>query len=237
MENTALDTNDMQSAQTQSQMPTETQKMLSQDEVNRIVSREKARAADAARREAEERYQREIEAANQKMQERRDEGVSRNVDADALYQQFREKMNQEQAMQRQQEIVNAAASSYLDKINAARQNYDDFDDTIKSFDPAQFPQIVFLLADIPNGGDVLYELQKNPEKLGIVDNLALKSPDHAKAVLSKISASIQQNKDALQNSAYQNVSSPLDRLSQTRVAGDNGQRTISDLRKMPWARG
>jgi len=69
-------------------------KLLTQEQVNKIVAHEKSRAAESARREAEERYQREIEALNAKQMQRNAE-VPRDVDADAIYQQIQERFNKE----------------------------------------------------------------------------------------------------------------------------------------------
>lgn len=219
--------------QQQAHAPVEQQKMVSQDDVNRIVAREKAAAAEKARREAELAYQQKLEEINAK----RSAGASREGDADTLYQDVKERLAADKEYERKYQEANAIASKYAEKINSARSKYDDFDETISTFNPGVYTNVACLLADMPNGGDVLYELQKNPEKLANVDYLSNRDPVHAKAVLNKLAMSIQQNQDAVSNSQYNSISSPLDRLSNSRVAGDNGKKTISDLRKMPWARG
>lgn len=226
--------------QQQAPISHEQQKMVPQDDVNRIVAREKAAALEKGRREAELAYQQKLEAINTQ----RNAGASREVDADALYQQVKSKLEADreaEKAEREHELryqqANHIASKYAEKINLARSKYDDFDQTISTFDPGVYTNVACLLADMPNGGDVLYELQKNPEKLANVDYLSNRNPEHAKVVLNKLAMSIQQNQEAMSNSPYDSISKPLDRLSNSRVAGDNGKKTLSDLRKMPWARG
>jgi|WetSurMetagenome_2_1015567.scaffolds.fasta_scaffold24785_5 hypothetical protein len=217
----------------------EQQKMLPQEEVNRIVAREKARAAESARREVEERYQRDLEALNaQRMaQEQRNAEVSREVDANTIYQQVQERFNREMQERQLRTQMENVANSYLQKVEEAKKNYDDFDEVTKTFDPTKFPQLTYMLSGIQNAGDVLYELQKNPEKLGTIDHLASKSPDHAQILLLKLSQSIANNRQAQADAQTQQVSEPLDRLQPSRVSGSNGKMTISDLRNQPWLRG
>ena len=80
---------DVQAAQEVQTASPEAPKMLAQDEVNKIVAREKSRAADSARREAEQQYQQQLEALRSQQQQHnaqipRDAGeVSRHL-ADAL---------------------------------------------------------------------------------------------------------------------------------------------------------
>jgi len=229
----------MSSASASAPAAIEQQKMLPQEEVNRIVAREKARAAESARREVEERYQRDLEALNaQRMaQEQRNAEVSREVDANTIYQQVQERFNREMQERQLRTQMENVANSYLQKVEEAKKNYDDFDEVTKTFDPTKFPQLTYMLSGIQNAGDVLYELQKNPEKLGTIDHLASKSPDHAQILLLKLSQSIANNRQAQADAQTQQVSEPLDRLQPSRVSGSNGKMTISDLRNQPWLRG
>lgn len=206
--------------------------MLSQEQVNRIVAREKQKAAEAARREAEEKYNQMQSYGN------RDSEVAN------IYQQVQERFNQEQNRLRQEfedkqmkEHMNQVANNYLTKVEAAKGAYEDFDDVIKDFDPAEFPKLVYLLAGMDNAGHVLYDLSKNPFKLGAINNLAETSPKRAQKELLKLSQSIQANQQAQADSQAQTTADPLDRLQPSRVAGSNGKQTISDLRNQSWLRG
>jgi len=215
------------------------QKMLSQDEVNKIVAREKSRAAESARREAEERHQREMEALNaQRMQqEQRNAEVPRDVDANAIYQQVQERFNKEMQERQMRDQMTNVANSYLQKVEEAKKSYDDYDEITKDFDPTAFPQLTYLLSGIPEAGHALYDLSKNPLKLAALDRLAEKNPRQAQSELLKLANSISANRQAQADAQTQNVSEPLDRLNSSRVSGSNGKMGIRDLRNQPWLRG
>jgi hypothetical protein len=212
---------------------------LSQEQVNRIVAREKSRAAEAARREAESKYQQELEKLQQirQSQAERNDNVSRDVDADAIYQQVQERFNakmQEEQMRKQMEEV---ASNYLRRVEDGKKAYADFEEVTKEFDPTAFPQLTFLLSGIENAGDVLYDISKNPMKLAALDRIAEKNPRLAQNELQKLAKSIAENKQAQMDAQYQQAPDPLDRLSPTRISGDRKINTISDLRNQDWLRG
>lgn len=211
-------------------------KSFSQEEVNRIAAQRAARAAETARREAEQRYQQELEALNAK-REQHVAQVSREVDADALYQQVQERFNREMQERQLKDQMTQVANNYLSKVAQAKNNYEDFDEVTKDFDPTAFPQLTFLLSGIENAGDVLYDLSKNPMKLAGIDRLAERNPKLAQAELLKLARSINENRQALAEAQTQNVLEPLDRLNPSRVAGSNGKMSIRDLRSQPWLRG
>ena len=218
-------------------LPTENvqQNMLTQEQVNKIVAREKSKAAESGRREAEEKYQRDLESLN--AQRQRNADVPRDVDANAIYQQVQERFNKEMEERKLKDQMTQVANNYLSNVAQGKKNYDDFDDVTKDFDPTAFPQLTFLLSGIANAGDVLYDLSKNPLKLAGIDRLAEKNPNLAQSELRKLSKSISDNQLAQQEAQGQNVSEPLDRLQPSRVSGSNGKMTISDLRNQDWLRG
>ena len=143
------------------------QKMIPQEEVNRIVAHEKKRAHESATRMAEEKYQRDLEALNaQRMQQQqRNAEVPRDVDANAIYQQVQERFNKEMQERQLKDQMTQVANNYLSKVELGRKAYEDFDTVTADFDPTAFPQLTYLLSGIENAGDVLYDLAKNPLKL------------------------------------------------------------------------
>jgi hypothetical protein len=86
-----------------------------------------------------------------------------------------------------------------------------------------------------NGGDVMYDLAKNPSKLATIHTLAQTDPELARAELLKLGASIATNQQA--QAAEQPVSAPLDTIQPSNLSGSNGKLSIRDLRKQPWLRG
>ncbi len=214
--------------------------------VNKVVAREKAKAADSARREAEERYQQELMALNaqrgapgqqQPQEQQAAANMPRELNADAIYQQVQERFNREMQERQIKSEMERTANNYLQKMSQAKTGYDDFDDVTKVFDPTSFPQVTYLVAGMENGGDIVYELAKNPSKLAIIDRLAEKNPQLAQSELAKLSKSISENKQAQSDAQNQTIAAPLDRLQPSRTAGSNGKMSIRDLRSQPHLRG
>jgi hypothetical protein len=206
--------------------------MLSQDQVNRIVAREKAKAAESARRqyEAQMRQQepRELEQPQQQ---------TPKVDPDELYKQVQERFNAEMQERQLKDQMTQVANNYLAKVEQGKKNYEDFDEVTKDFDPTAFPQLTFLLSNVENAGDVLYDLSKNPMKLAGIDRLAERAPRQAQAELAKLSASIKENRQAQMDAQNQDVPQPLDAMKSSRIAGSNGKMGIRDLRNQDWLMG
>ena len=218
--------------------PSQQQNTLTQDQVNKIVAREKAKAAESATRAAEEKYQRDLESLNamRQQQQQRNAEVPRDFDANAMYQQFTERLNKEMHERQVKEHMTQIANTYQQKIGLGKHSYADFEDVTKDFDPTAFPQLTYLLAGIDNAADVLYDLSKNPLKLAGLDRLAEKNPRQAQSEMLKLAQSIAANKQAQSESQNQNVAEPLDRLAPSRVSGNNGKLSIRDLRNQPWLR-
>lgn len=234
---------DVQAMQEVQSPVAEAPKMLPQDEVNKIVAREKSRAAEGARREAEQQYQQQLEALRSQQQQHNAQ-IPRDADSAAMYQQVQELFNQNVAAhqkqmqdEQQRQHMTQVANNYLAKVEQGKSAYADFDDVTKDFDPTAFPQLTFLLSGIDNAGDILYDLAKNPMKLAGIDRLAEKNPRQAQSELLKLSQSINANKQAQADAQNQDVAAPLDRLASSRVAGSNGKMGIKDLRNQPWLRG
>lgn len=215
------------------------EKMLSQSEVNKIVQREKIRAAQSAKREVEERYQRDLEAiqAQSQHQSQRNENIPREIDADAIYQQVQERFNAEMQQKQLEQNLSQVADNYLSKMRQGPEVYDDFEEVTKDFDPTAFPQLIYLVSGIDNAADVIYDLSKNPLKLAGLDRIAEKNPRQAHSELLKLSRSIAENRQALNDAGSQSVSAPLDRLQPSKVSGSNGKMGIRDLRSQDWLRG
>lgn len=217
----------------------EQEKMLSQSQVNKIVQHEKAKVAQATKRELEDRHQRELEAikATQQQQTQRNEQVPRELDANAIYQQVQERFNEEMQQRRLKEEMDKVANSYLSKMEQGKTAYEDFEEVTKEFDPTAFPQLTYLVSGIDNAADVIYDLARNPLKLAGLDRLAEKNPRQAQAELLKLSRSIAENRQAQADENSQNVAAPLDRLQSSRISGSNDKMSISDLRNQSWLKG
>jgi hypothetical protein len=230
-------------------------KMVPQHEVNAIIAGVKKSAAEKARQEVEREYQQKMEQQRQSYapngNEQQAGGFSppSQAQADALYQQVQERMNSEmegkmrefvdqeiQSRQIQHQATNLA-NMYEANIEQSRKDYSDFDEVSKGFDPRSFPNLVYLVANMPNSGDILYELLKNPEKLNAIDDLSQKAPQLAHARLAQLSQSIAKNKAAVEEGNQYKIAEPLSPLTPSRVSGSNGKMTVSDLRSQHWLKG
>lgn len=221
------------------QEPVAQEKLLTQEQVNKIVQREKENAALKARRELEQEYQARIQQQSQAQQQQaaRNETVSRETDADAIYQEVTERLNKEMQQKQLEEQMQNVANNYLAKVDMARKQYDDFDAVTAKFDASRFPQLVYLVSGMDNGGAVIYDLAKNPSKLASISILAREAPELAQQELLSLSQSIALNKQAQDEASRYETQAPLDRLSPSRTSGSDGNSSISDLRSQPWLRG
>jgi len=213
------------------------EKMLSQSEVNVLIGREKADAQARGRKSAELEYNQRLEQQQAQQQQAQPQGEeTTESDADKIYQQVQERFSTEMQQRQMEDKMHQVANSYQEKMAGGGKTYEDFDTVVKDFDPTEFPQIVFLVADMDNAADVIYELSKNPSKLATIDYLSNKSPKRAFAELQRIGASISANQEAVKSENQAQVDSPLDRMQQTSRTGSNGQMSVTDLRNQPWLR-
>jgi hypothetical protein len=221
---------------TQPQAVATEEKLLPQSEVNKLVGRAKAEAEAKATKLAEAEYLRKLEEI-QKSQQQANSQAPRDSNADAIYQQVQERFNQEMMQRQMQEQMSNIVRNYDSKIASAKTSYSDFDDVTKAFSPGAFPQLVYLVSGIENGGDIIYEIAKNPSKLVTLDALAQRNPELAHVELMKLSKSISDNKLAQQELSG-NAQAPLDRLQPSRITtGSNGKMSIADLKNQSWLRG
>lgn len=213
------------------------EKLVPQSQVNKLIGSAKEKAAEAARREVEQKYQRELEALNaQRSSPTKNEG-SAEIDEDALYQKFTQRLQNQMQEENMKNHITRIGNTYSSKIEQGKSAYEDFDEVTKDYDPAQSAHLTVLLSDIDNPADVLYEINSNPTKLVVLDQLARTMPKKAMSELLKISKSISDNKQAQAEASSSRISDPLDRLSPSKVSGSNGKMSITDLRSQPWMRG
>jgi hypothetical protein len=227
--------------------------MLSQSEVNQLVAREKQNAAAKARQEVEQQYQQQMEQRNQsqqqqpqmqqQMQQPQQYG-QRESEAEAIYQKVQEKINQDNErmaaeMQERQfkTHMSEVADKYYGKLELGRTAYPDFDTVTEAFDPTQFGQLVYLLADNPDAHHILYDLANNPSKLVTLDALAKSAPEMAKREMAKLGGSINHNDEARRTAEQNPTKAPLDHMRPSRVSGSSGDMSVSDFMNDPRFRG
>lgn len=216
------------------------ERMLPQSEVNKLVQGAKQNTEAKIRQELEAQYQRQLEevAAKRQNQQQHAEQGMKPQDNNVLYQEFMERLNRELEEKQLRKQMEEVATNFTARVEQGRKSYDDFSEVTKDFDPGEFPQLVYLLSGLDNGGDVIYELAKNPHKLVTFHQMAKETPRMAKSELLKLSQSISANRAAVEQ-AKQNgdVPAPLDQIQPSRVSGSNGKASIRDLQSLDWLKG
>jgi hypothetical protein len=228
------------------------EKSLTVEQVNKIVQREKAEAAQRAKAEAEAQFQ----AQMQQMQPQQSMGgipqqpqfdmaqlqnqlltaVREGIQKDEQQRQDAERQRAEEAANLEyQNRLNEAADNYLRKMSTGKEMYADFEDITASLDPREFPEVVLLASQMDGTADVMYELAKNPQKLVMIAQLAQRSPKIAKDQLARLEESIKTNQNGKR---MPSAPPPLNRVQPSAGAGvDNGSPRVRDFKKQPWLRG
>jgi gas vesicle protein len=213
---------------------------FTQGQLEDIVKREKARAADSARQKMEAQHREEMDRLKAEMGNKAP--MSGEIDTDSIenkvYDRFLgdlQKHREEAERERLESELKSKADQYHLKMGKGSQLFEDFNETVADFNPADFPSTVFLAAEMENTPELIYELAKHPEKLQQIDYLAKQSPAMAKKQLQRLSDSIKQNLEAKNN----NVSAPppLSRLKSSTVGADSGKMSLKDMKSAPWLRG
>ena len=229
------------------------EKMLPASQVNELIKK--------AKRKGEQKMQEQLDAAKQQIEQlqaqqgqqaqgqpqqqppqQAPQGQAQGVDAQQIQQQVMQLMQKQQqeaeekrhAEQLEQE-VNQVAQSYFGKMAQGKDMFEDFEAMTADFNPAEFPQLVFLANQMDNTPAIIYELRKNPGKLADLAVLVEKSPSMARNELSKLSESIKRNDEAKRN--LQEPQDPLTRLKPSPVGTDNGTKTVRDFKQASYLKG
>jgi len=152
--------------------------------------------------------------------------------------QLQQKQQEDEAKRHQEQIeqeVNQVAQQYFGKMAQGKDMFEDFEAITADFNPAEFPQLVFLANQMDNTPAIIYELRKNPGKLADLAVLVEKSPSMARNELSKLSESIKRNDEAKRN--LQEPQDPLSRLKPSPVGADNGTKNVRDFKAASYLKG
>lgn len=214
-------------------------KLLTQEEVNALVGREKHAASERTRRELEAAHQAELAKLQSGSQQ---QAAQSPANADDLYRQVMERLTQEtQATQAAREkaeheaFLSKRADSYLNKMNSAQDMPDDFQEVMKDFDLDNLSEIAFLAEEVDNTPHVMYELAKNPLKAGAIMSLVGKSTKEARKEIKKLSDSIVKNQQAAAD--HIQTQPPLSQLKPSKAGADTGEMTLQDFKSADWLKG
>ncbi|NHJ41458.1 MAG: hypothetical protein FK731_15615 [Asgard group archaeon] len=214
------------------------EKVLRQSEVNEIAKHAKYLGRQAGRQEALSEFQSQMQGAVTQQKSQPDVVASNgSINQDNIRKMIAEEA-QKLVLQAQQEQLQAQAQQIVNnfgqKIESGRKKYPDFDDKVGALNIAAAPEIVPWLNSLDNTEDVLYELAQNPTKfLNLLDivNKASRHPHLASAEFNKLSESIKKNQAAANQAK---VAEPLSQINPSVTSTDNGELSVSDLRRQPY---
>jgi hypothetical protein len=228
------------------------EKMLPESRVNELIRKAKFATEQKVRQEMEAAVQAQSQAMGgmAPVDESQPQGQSLNqggnpqqgVNPEEMKNQIMAQMRdeQERAYQAQMEAEHKSAMEdvaqrYFLKVGKGAEIFDDFNEVMKDFKPANFANTVFLASEVDNTPEVMYELRKNPHKLAQIDMMSKTDPDMAREMMQTLSKSISENKQAMQQNP--GVMQPLSRLKSSTVGADTGITTLRDLKNSPLLRG
>ncbi len=232
-----LESSSNQSEQrTESEQPAEksapAEKMVPASKVSKIVAQQAREAAERARQEAlAEAARQQAEAQSGSGNTSESMGGMRAPTQEEIRQMIRQEAHQVSNQAMAERIYNEHNS----KMDAAREKYPDFDEKYESLNVDEHPELVMMLREIDNSGDVMYDLASNPEKFLQVLRFANGGyPQLAVSRLNKLSASIKANEAAKSSPT---APEPLSQIKSSNIGKDNGDMNVSDFRKQSWLRG
>jgi len=225
------------------------EKMLPASRVNELVQKAKRQGAkkmqeqlDAATQELEQLKAQQAQQQPQEQAQQQPPMQQQGVNAEQIQQQVMQmlmKQQQEAEQKRQSEQleqeVNEVAQQYFGKMAQGKELYEDFEAMTADFNPAEFPQLVYMANMLENTPAIIYELRKNPGKLADLAVLVERSPNMARSELNKLSESIKRNEDA--KSSLQETQDPLNRLKPSPTGADNGAKSVRDYKQASYLKG
>lgn len=211
------------------------EKLLPQSQVNSLIRDAHGRGYKKAQNEfqmTEGAYQQKQQASmHGGIQQLTQDQIKAFID-EGVQQRFNDinqQVQKHQADQYAQNVVN----NFQEKIEAVRDKYSDFDKVMGDVSSVfgEFPEMVPLLAEMDNGGDVVYDLISNPHKITNIYGLIKPgSSALARRELQKLSTSLKQNEQA---SGVQRPRDPLNLPKSSHTGFDNGSFSVKDLRRDP----
>ena len=209
------------------------ERLYKESEVNDIIGKKKHHA-----------YQKgKADALAELQGQQTPDGAHGGIPQGASQEQIRQMIAEEQAKQQQlmqqhqhQQQLDMIHDDFYTRVGQGAAKYPDFKEVITPLlmsGKQVPPEIVLLANSVDNTADVIYDLAKNPQKIGNFLQLARDpSTQHLAAeAIQGLSKSIKQNELA-QNT--KNAPEPLSQLKPSYTGTDNGSYSVSDFKKMPW---
>lgn len=142
----------------------------------------------------------------------------------------RDEQNRLSEEKRINDYVTQIATQLKPKIDAAKDKYEDFDKSVANLHLDKIPHLLEWVNTVPNSGDVLYDLAKNPQKLGILNSMH--APELAIQQIYAISQSLQNNQAAQDKPLPRNPLSVVNPSNVGKSTGEmSGQQLTDDARR------
>lgn len=200
-----------------------TQKVYTDDDVNRIVGEKKQKAYEQGKQEALAELQKQQNINSTATQ------AQSNVNQQAGLTPEQEQRLVEQAYQRIQN--DQLVHQFALKLQTGQQKYSDFEKVVTPLQLQTISPVARLANMFDNTADIIYDLGKNPAKVSNLMVLATINPNLAAQEMQRLSESIKENQQALAN--QQQVREPLSQPKSSNVGVDGGPRTIAEMRRDP----
>lgn len=221
------------------------EKMLRQSEVNAIAARTKQEGYDKAMREMAAQYGTQqaqtpqaqpapLQPQQQPQQQPMNSQASPQLTPDQVRQMIMEHAPQSVAQQQQAQQRAGVEANFIQKLEAGKTPYPDFDQKVYHLDLAgKNRDMIPLLNSVDNAADVMNDIADNPKKLVELRALAMSvSPQAAFNEMRKLSDSIKQNQSATQERL---PNEPLSQVNTSITGADSGSlKNVTDFRNA-WA--
>lgn len=222
---------------------TQAQKLISQDHANALIGKARQEGREKGRQEvmSELSTQPTAQQPSQNLQSPQTQQISTghpSEDARRIFQEEFAKQQQQWAQKAAEDAANQHAMKTINdinmKVNDAKTRYPDFDNVVNLKHFQQMPEVLHYVNTVDNSGDVIYDLFKNPSKIG---GIRMLPSDLATQEIMKLSNSIKQNQLA-SNSPV--TPEPLSQIKPSTIGLGNGSEknaSVSSLRNDPRYRG
>lgn len=204
----------------QPQHETSFDKVFTQDDVNKIVG--KVRAED------KERYTKRPETQYTPPASNLDEQKVKEITGNEV-QRLRDEWAAEQKQATLENNAKRVANEFFTKLSSAKEKYQDFETVTSDLDYQSIPAVVELANMFDNTVDVMYDIAKNPIKIGNLQQLIMINPKLAYNEMKRLSESIKDNEKAKDTRL---PNEPLSQLLPSNSGSDSGNKNITDYKRM-----
>lgn len=217
------------------------EKLYTQNELDRIVVANKKAAADRAAKEVLDNLQNYIPNHQQSLTQSQSvqrPGISED-DAIRIWKEQNAISYQLAAQEAEKAQEKQAVDELVARVAASRNKYPDIANDIKILDIEKIPlpvvnSLTKRLLEVDNTADVLYALTKDEdERARIMGQLAVNNVSGARSTILRISNKLKQNSTNLYNS--QSIpNAPLSQVNPSMYSvDDNGTSSVAEFRKNP----